>query len=149
MVGPGGVPRHCRNKNLHLQTGVKAHIGAKELSAAFANRSRWRPPPDPENGSPGTVATATGADRKADVLKEAPAKYLSFTSLVQSETAAVVYVGQKLIGTIIKHDGRYEAFDAFGRCLGSFSTRADVTRSISHACGVNNNTEAMNTALTC
>jgi hypothetical protein len=61
----------------------------------------------------------------------------------------VVYVGQKLIGTIIKHDGRYEAFDAFGRCLGNFSTRADATRSISHACGVNNNTEAMNTALTC
>jgi hypothetical protein len=106
----------------------------------------WRPPPDPENGSPASVGTARGADRKADVLKEASAKYLNFSSLVQSESAAIVYVGQKLIGTIIKHDGRYEAFDAFGRCLGNFSKRADATRSISHG-SVNNNTEAMNTAL--
>lgn len=105
-------------------------------------------PPDPENGSPGAVAAATGAGRKADILKEASAKYLNFAALVQAESATVVYDGQKLIGTIIKHDARYDAFDAVGRCLGNFSTRADATRSISHACSVNNNNrEAMNAAL--
>jgi hypothetical protein len=76
------------------------------------------------------VGTARGADRKADVLKEAPAKYLSFTSLVQSETAAVVYDGQKLIGTIIKRDGRYDAFDFHRRCLGSFRKRIDAIRAV-------------------
>jgi hypothetical protein len=93
------------------------------------------------------VATARGAHRKSDVLDGTSNKYLTLTHLVQAESAAVVYYGQKLIGTIIKHDGRYDAFDAFGRCLGNFSRRADATRSISHACSVNNNTEAMNTAL--
>jgi hypothetical protein len=93
------------------------------------------------------VATATGADRKSDVLDGTSNKYLTLTHLVQSESAAVVYVGQKLIGTIIKHDGRYEAFEVFGRCLGNFSTRADATLAISHTRSVNNNTEVMNTAL--
>jgi hypothetical protein len=93
------------------------------------------------------VGTAGGADRKADTLREASDKYLNFSSLVQAESAAIVHDGQKLIGTIIKHDGRYDACDASGRRLGNFSTRAGATRSISHACSVNNNTEAMNTAL--
>ena len=92
-------------------------------------------PPDPENGSPGTVATVTGADRKVGVLKEAPAKYLSFAGFVQAETAAVVYVGQKLIGTIIKHDGWYDAFDLQRRCLGSFRKRIDALRAL-HCGGV-------------
>jgi hypothetical protein len=93
------------------------------------------------------VVTATGAVRKSDVLDGTSNKYLTLTHLVQSESAAIVYSGQKLIGTIIKHDGRFDAFDAVGRCLGNFSTRADATRSFSHACSVNNNTEAMNTTL--
>jgi len=75
------------------------------------------------------VATATGADRKAaDVLDGTSNKYLTLTRLVQSESAAIVYYGQKLIGTIIKHDGQYDAFDLRGRCLGSFPTRADAVR---------------------
>jgi hypothetical protein len=66
------------------------------------------------------VGTARGADREADVLKEAPAKYLNFASIVQSESATVIYDGQTIIGTIIKHDGWYDAFDLQRRCLGTF-----------------------------
>jgi hypothetical protein len=76
------------------------------------------------------VATATGADRKAGVLKEAPSNYLNFSSLVQSESASVVYYGQKLIGTIIKHDGQYDAFDLQRRRLGSFRNRIDAIRAL-------------------
>jgi hypothetical protein len=93
------------------------------------------------------VVTATGADRKSDVLDGTSNKYLTLTRLVQSESAAVVYFGQRLIGITIKLHARYHAFDAVGRCLGNFSTRADATRTIADACSINNNTEAMNTAL--
>jgi hypothetical protein len=86
----------------------------------------YRPPPKNEN--PGAVATATGADRKADVLKEPPTKYLSFVGFVQSENAAIVCVGQQLVGTIIKSDGRYDAFDLSRRCLGSFRKRINAVR---------------------
>jgi hypothetical protein len=86
--------------------------------------------PDPENGSPGAVATATGADRKAGVLKEAPENYLSFADFVQSESATVIYHGQKLIGTIIRQNGWYDAFDLHRRCLGSFRNRIDAIRAV-------------------
>lgn len=81
------------------------------------------------------MATATGADRKADVLKEASDKYLNFASLVQAESATVVYYGQKLIGTIIKHDGWYDAFDLQRRLLGSFRKHNDALRAL-HSGGV-------------
>jgi hypothetical protein len=85
-------------------------------------------PPDPENGSPDAVGTARGADRKADVLNGTSKKYLSLSRLVQSQSAAVVYDGQQFVGTIVKRDGRYDAFDPQGRCLGRFRNRTDAMR---------------------
>jgi hypothetical protein len=76
------------------------------------------------------VGTARGADRKADVLKEASDKYLNFASLVQADSATVIYDGQTIIGTIIKHGGRYDAFALSRRCLGSFRKRIDAIRAI-------------------
>jgi hypothetical protein len=54
--------------------------------------------------------------------------YLSLSRLVQSESAAVVYDGQQFVGTIIKCDGQYDAFDPQGRCLGTFRNRTDAMR---------------------
>jgi len=63
MVGPGDVPRRSSIKDLQPQTSPKTQIEAKGLSASLANqRAKWRPPPDPENESPGAVGTATGAE---------------------------------------------------------------------------------------
>jgi len=76
------------------------------------------------------VATATGAKRKPDVLKETSTNYLSFPLFVQSESAAVIYYGQEIIGTIIKHGGQYDAFDLHRRCLGTFRKRIDAIRAL-------------------
>jgi hypothetical protein len=90
-------------------------------------------PPDPKRGSPGTEEAVTGADRKADVLSGTSKRYQSLSRLVQSESAIVVYDGRKFIGTIIKHEGKFEAFDANGRCLGGYYKRTDAVRAFS--CG--------------
>jgi hypothetical protein len=83
-VGPGDVPRQSSIKDLQLQTGLKAHIDAKGLSAALANRrANWRPPPDPENGSPGTVGTVTGA-KVQSVLRRTTPQYCKSLASVQS-----------------------------------------------------------------
>jgi hypothetical protein len=87
-------------------------------------------PPDPENGSPGAVGTATGADRKKDVPGRTSKTYLSFSQLVQSQSTVVVYDGRELVGVIIKSDGHYDAFDTDGRCVGSFQTRTDAMRAV-------------------
>jgi hypothetical protein len=76
------------------------------------------------------VGTARGADRKADVLKEASDKYLNFASLVQAKSATVIYDGQKLIGTIIRQNARYDAFDLHRRCLGSFRKHIDAVHAV-------------------
>jgi hypothetical protein len=78
--------------------------------------------------SPVAVGTARGADREADVLSGTSKKYQSLSRVVQSESAAVVYDGREFAGTIIKHEGKFEAFDANGRCVGSFRKHTDAVR---------------------
>jgi hypothetical protein len=74
------------------------------------------------------VGTARGADRKE--LEGTPERYLSFACFVEAASAAVIYDGQHLIGTIIKRAGQYDAFDLHRRCLGSFRKRIDAIRAI-------------------
>jgi hypothetical protein len=57
------VPNTNKSSTLGRQTHLNQHLDAKRLSPPVANRrAKCRPPPDPENGSPGTVATETGAE---------------------------------------------------------------------------------------
>ena len=95
-MGPGDVPGQSNDKDLHLQTCVKAQIGAKGLFGAFANRrERWRPPPRAANGSPGTVDTAAGAEIRRNVLRRATLKSRKSHSAVQS---SAVYDDSALVG---------------------------------------------------
>jgi hypothetical protein len=113
---------------MSFRTRARPALGAPGQLLGQKRRSGLPPPPDPENGSPAAVGTARGAE--AGVLKEAPAKYLNFAALVQAEAATVIYDGQQLVGTIIKIDGRHDAFDLSRRCLGSFQKRIDAVRAI-------------------
>jgi hypothetical protein len=61
LAGVEGVS-HCRKlKRLEWQPNLSAHIDTKEFSCGLATRPPDRPP-DPDNGSPGAVGTATGAE---------------------------------------------------------------------------------------
>src|SRR5271170_3115565 len=109
VVGPGGVPLPSSTKDLQLQTSVKALIGSKALSAALANRPKWRSPPDPEKVSPGAVEAATGA-----VIKTVPggttSRYSKSEASVQSAAFAVDDEQDRIDG-VAEHDGKYRAAD--------------------------------------
>ena len=74
--------------------GLKWQSGAKRLSDGLATRPSERPP-DPENGSPGTVDTAAGAEVQTNVLQRTTLKYRKSHSAVQS---SAVYDESALVG---------------------------------------------------
>jgi hypothetical protein len=49
---------------------------------------------------------------------------------INAPGALGIYDGQCRAGTIIKQDGEFFAFDADGRCLGTFDTQIEATRKI-------------------
>ena len=49
---------------------------------------------------------------------------------INTTGALGVYDGQERVGTIIKQDGEFFAFDADGKCLGTFDTQIEATRKI-------------------
>ena len=69
--------------------------------------TQWRPPGDPENGSPGTVATATGAAVQRSVLGRTTPKYGKSHASVQS-AALAVHDGQDRVDGFVD-DGEHLA----------------------------------------
>ncbi len=61
-------------KGLEWQPALSAHIDAKRLFGRLATRPPDRPP-DPENGSPGTVDAVTGAEVQTSVLLRTTPNY--------------------------------------------------------------------------
>ena len=102
-------------------------------------------PPNPENGSPGTVGTVTGAEIQKSVLPRTTPKYRNRHVSVQS-AALAVYDGQDRVGSVVERDGGFDAYDASGRHLGAFLSRREAMRAIPNIIGMNN-TEALNRAL--
>jgi hypothetical protein len=49
---------------------------------------------------------------------------------INAPGALGVFDGQTRAGTIIKQDGEFFAFDADGKCLGTFDTQIEATRKI-------------------
>ena len=49
---------------------------------------------------------------------------------INAPGALGVFDGQTRAGTIIKQDGEFFAFDAAGRCVGTFNTQIEATRKI-------------------
>ena len=49
---------------------------------------------------------------------------------INAPGALGIYDGQCRAGTIIKQDGEFFAFDADGRCLGTFDTQIEAARKI-------------------
>ena len=49
---------------------------------------------------------------------------------INTAGALGVYDGQDRVGTIIKQDGEFFAFDADGKCLGTFDTQIEATHKI-------------------
>jgi hypothetical protein len=113
--------------DLDSQTTVSAFFDNKSVFGAFANQPLERPFGS-KSERPAAVGKARGANRKRNVPGGRSPKRQTLSRLVQSNDAVVVYDGQECVGTIIKFDGQYDAFDARGRCLGSFRKRADAMR---------------------
>src|SRR5436190_10682618 len=80
--------------------------------ACLLNRcsTRGRPPPDPENDCPVSVATVTGAEVQKSVLRTTP-KYRKSRAAVQS-AALAAYDGQGRIGSVVERDGQHHAYTA-------------------------------------
>jgi len=49
---------------------------------------------------------------------------------ISSPGALGIYDGQERAGTIIKQGAEYFAFDADGKCIGTFDTMLEATRKI-------------------
>jgi hypothetical protein len=49
---------------------------------------------------------------------------------ISSPGALGIYDGQDRAGTVIKQDGEFFAFDAEGKCIGTFDTMLEATRKI-------------------
>jgi hypothetical protein len=49
---------------------------------------------------------------------------------LNSPNSLAVYDGQQRLGTIIKQDGEFFAFDGDGRCVGTFDTQIEAVRKI-------------------
>jgi hypothetical protein len=85
LAGVEGVFPRRKFKGLEWQPGLSAHIDAKRLSGGLATQPPDRPP-DPGNGSPGAVGTATGAEVQS-VLQRTTEIYRKPVSIVQSVVA--------------------------------------------------------------
>ncbi len=127
MGSPGGAALPNVANSLAWQTDLSAPTDTKRLFGALANRPPDRPP-DPENGRPGTVGTATGAGRKAGVLNGTSKNYLSLSQLVQSQSPVLVHKRARIVGAITKSDRQHDAFDVQGLRLSSFRTRTGAIR---------------------
>jgi len=53
---------------------------------------------------------------------------------INTAGALGVYDGQERVGSVIKQDGEFFAFDADGKCLGTFDTQIEATRKIPRSC---------------
>ena len=53
---------------------------------------------------------------------------------INTTGALGVYDGQERVGTIIKQDGEFFAFDADGKCLSTFDTQIEATHKIPRSC---------------
>ncbi len=90
LATPAERPSQNLFRNLERQTGANAPIDAKELFGGLATRPSDRPP-DPENESPGTVGTATGAEVQTNVLQRTSSSYpkivghTNFTTAVRQD----------------------------------------------------------------
>ncbi len=91
--------------------------------------ARGRPPPDPENESPGSVATETGAEIQTSVLRRTTPKYRKSHAAVQS-AALGVYDGQDRVGSVVERDGQHHAYTTAGHHVGTFQNRREPTRAI-------------------
>ena len=49
---------------------------------------------------------------------------------INAAGALGVYDGRARVGSVIKQDGEFFAFDAEGKCLGTFDTMIEATRKI-------------------
>jgi hypothetical protein len=49
---------------------------------------------------------------------------------INAPGALGVFDGQLRVGTVIRQDGEFFAFDADGKCLGTFDTAIEATRKI-------------------
>jgi hypothetical protein len=80
-------------------------------------RSGLPPPPDPENASPGAVATATGAEIQTSVLRRATSQYRNRHAYVQSAGSAALAVcnEQDRIGSVAEYDDKRHARDVAPR----------------------------------
>jgi hypothetical protein len=90
-------------------------------------------PPDPENGSPGTVATADAAKQghSSDVPRtDPPSKSSAIDRLLAADAVLTVYDGRCLVGVITKHAGTYTAHDSSGRFLGRHVSQRDAMAAI-------------------
>jgi hypothetical protein len=80
-------------------------------------RSGLPPPPDPENASPGAVATATGAEIQTSVLRRTTSQYRNRHAYVQSAASAAL-AGcneQDRTGSVAEYDGKRHARDVAPR----------------------------------
>jgi hypothetical protein len=119
----GESPRR-KFRSLEWQLGLSAHIDAKELSRGLATQPPDRPP-DPENESPGTVETATGAEVQRSVLARTVPKYRNAEALVQS-AAFDVYEGRDRVGSAVELDVRHYANTVGGEVIGVFRSRVEA-----------------------
>ena len=53
---------------------------------------------------------------------------------INTTGALGVYDGQERVGTIIKQDGEFFAFDADGKCLGTFDPQIEATHKSPRSC---------------
>jgi hypothetical protein len=77
-------------------------------------------PPDPENGSPGAVRTATGAEIQKNVLRRTTPRYLKHSAAVQSAAdydggTHVDYDGGTHVDTVVERTGECRAYDVAPR----------------------------------
>jgi hypothetical protein len=49
---------------------------------------------------------------------------------INAPAALGIYDGQERAGTVIRQDGEFFAFDAEGKCIGTFDTMLEATRKI-------------------
>ena len=49
---------------------------------------------------------------------------------INAPGALGIYDGQDRAGTVIRQDGEFFAFDAAGKCIGTFDTQIEATRKI-------------------
>ena len=75
------------------------------------------------------AADAVSASLRAPLRRDDELGLLAL-QMIERQPEPPIYDGQDRAGTVIRQDGEFFAFDAEGKCLGTFDTMLEATRKI-------------------